>query len=271
MVKNGYTLLVPSAEIPEFLDKARGELKSSIREQLLLQLGKVAERLYDMKFIEQRKYDSSIFDLALETVAGRLSAVALGAVRDPLYDFRSTLIVAKSDAGSRRQFVLLNTENATLRQCFEKLPKVKPYKFDRFLSEEDPDYEANRKRGEFWHGIFEAHDWSMSMMGYAAQLSVQPDITAMGVTPEELNGYFSSPDVRRMDYVRESVAITYVRGLVGNTPIEKINPYTLLEYFEQARHYLDTETGKDACALLDEKVCKGFGEVDIASLTLSAS
>ena len=40
MVKNGYTLLVPSAEISEFLDKARDALKSSIREQLLLQLGK---------------------------------------------------------------------------------------------------------------------------------------------------------------------------------------------------------------------------------------
>ena len=42
MVKNGYTLLVSSAEIPEFLDKARDTLKGSIREQLLLQLGKVA-------------------------------------------------------------------------------------------------------------------------------------------------------------------------------------------------------------------------------------
>ena len=106
-------------------------------------------------------------------------------------------------------------------------------------------------------------------MGFAAQLSVQPDITAMNITADDLKDYFSDPDIRRMDYVRNSTAINKVRELLGSTPIEKVNPYTLLEYFNRARSYLDSEQGEDECLILDEKVCAGFCNVDIESLTLS--
>lgn len=269
MVKNGYILNVSSNNLPSFLEEVRTELKEVVRDQVLMQVAKVAERLYDMKFVEQQKYDASILDLAVSSVAQRVSGVALGAFRDPYLDFRATLIIAKSDPQGKKQYVLLNTENGLIKRYFEKHKKVTPYKFDRFLDVDEPDHGENLRRGEFWRELFEKHNWNMSLMGFAAQLSVQPDITAMNITADDLKDYFSDPDIRRMDYVRNSIAINKVRELLGSTPIEKVNPYTLLEYFNRARSYLDSEQGEDECLILDEKVCAGFCNVDIESLTLS--
>ena len=269
MVKNGYILNVSGSNLPSFLEEVRTELKEVIRDQVLMQVAKVAERLYDMKFVEQQKYDASILDLAVSSVAQRVSGVALGAFRDPYLDFRATLIIAKSDPQGKRQYVLLNTENGLIKRYFEEHKKVKPYKFDRFMEKDDPGYEENIGHGEFWRELFEKHGWNMSLMGYAAQLSVQPDVSAMNITAEDLKDYFSDPDIRRMDYVKSSVAIHKVRELLGNTPIEKVNPYTLLEYFNRGRAYLNSEQGRDDCKILDEKVLSGFCNVDIESLTLS--
>ena len=58
MVKNGYILNVSTKNIASFLDKVRLELKDVVREQVLMQTAKSTEWLYDMKFIEQRKYDA---------------------------------------------------------------------------------------------------------------------------------------------------------------------------------------------------------------------
>lgn len=73
MVKNGYILNVSTNNIASFLDKVRLELKDVIREQVLMQTAKSTEWLYDMKFIEQRKYDASILDMALAMTAQRIS------------------------------------------------------------------------------------------------------------------------------------------------------------------------------------------------------
>lgn len=269
MVKNGYILDVSSNNLPSFLDEVRTELKEVVRDQVLMQVAKVAERLYDMKFVEQQKYDSSILDMAVNSVAQRVSGVALGAFRDPYLDFRATLIIAKADQKGKHHYVLLNTENGLIKRYFEEHEKVTPYKFDRFLEESDPSYEENVSHGEFWRELFEKHGWNMSLMGFAAQLSVQPDITGMNITPSDLQDYFSNPDIRRTDYVRNSIAINKVRELLGNTPIEKVNSYTLLEYFNRGRAYLDSEQGKDECFILDEKVHLGFCNIDIESLGLS--
>lgn len=120
MVKNGYILNVSTNNIASFLDKVRLELKDVIREQVLMQIAKSTEWLYDMKFIEQRKYDASILDMALAMTAQRISGVALGAFKDSLFDFRSTLIIAKSDPDHQFQYVLLNAANNFIRYYFEE-------------------------------------------------------------------------------------------------------------------------------------------------------
>lgn len=269
MVKNGYILKVSTNQLQAFLSKVRTELKDEVREQVLMQIAKTAERLYDMKFVEQRKYDSSILDMAIASAAQRISGVALGAFKDPLFDFRATLIIAKADAHNERQFVLLNTENGLIRYYFEKLEEVEPFKFDRFLDSEDPDQEENECRGVFWHNLLQESNWNLNLTGYAAQLSVQPNISTMNITAEDLRAYFSDPEIRRMDYVKHSVIISKVQGLLGSTPIEQTNPYTLLEYFDRAYAYINSEQGQDECLLFDEKVKPGFCNVDVESLELS--
>lgn len=145
MVKNGYILNVSTNNIASFLDKVRLELKwTLIREQVLMQTAKSTEWLYDMKFIEQRKYDASILDMALAMTAQRISGVALGAFKDSLFDFRSTLIFAKSDPDHQFQYVLLNAANNFIRYYFENLEEVVPFKFNRFLDEEAPGQEGER-------------------------------------------------------------------------------------------------------------------------------
>lgn len=269
MVKNGYILRVSTNQLQTFLSKVRTELKDEVREQVLMQVAKTAERLYDMKFVEQRKYDSSILDMAIASAAQRISGVSLGAFKDPLFDFRATLIIAKADTHNERQFVLLNTENGLIRYYFEKLEEVEPFKFDRFLDSENPDHEENECRGIFWHNLLQESNWNLSLTGYAAQLSVQPDISTMNITAEDLRAYLSDPEIRRMDYVKHSVIISKVRGLLGNTPIDQTNPYTLIEYFDRAYAYINSEQGQDECLLLDEKVKCGFCNVDIEALELS--
>ena len=151
MVKNGCILNVSTNNIASFLDKVRLELKDVIREQVLMQTAKSTEWLYDMKFIEQRKYDASILDMALAMTAQRISGVALGAFKDSLFDFRSTLIIAKSGPDHQFQYVLLNAANNFIRYYFENLEEVIPFKFDRFLDEEAPGQEENEAHGIFWH------------------------------------------------------------------------------------------------------------------------
>ena len=269
MVKNGYILNVSTNNIASFLDKVRLELKDVIREQVLMQTAKSTEWLYDMKFIEQRKYDASILDMALAMTAQRISGVALGAFKDSLFDFRSTLIIAKSDPDHQFQYVLLNAANNFIRYYFENLEEVVPFKFNRFLDEEAPGQEENEAHGIFWHKLFEHSNWNLSLVGYAAQLSVQPDVTAMGITAEELKNYFSDPEIRRMDYVKRTIMIRMIKDLLGSTPIEKTDPYLLMEYFERASLYLQSEQGEDDCFLLDEKVKPGFCSIDTDALTLS--
>ncbi len=271
MVKNGYILNVSTKNLPAFLDGMRREIKEVIKEPLLMQIAKEAEKLYDMKFVEQAKYSDSIFNMALQTVAQRISGVALGACRDPHFDYRATIIIAKPSSDHRKQYVLLNTENAAIKHYFEHLETVIPYKFDRFLDEEQPEevHAVNAEHGRFWHEVFEEHNWNLSMVGYAAQLSVQPDVMAMEIAAVDLEPFFSPPEMRCMDYVKRSVKVNKVRDLIGSTPIEKINPYTLTEYFERAALFLDSEAGGDECFLLDEKVKKGFCNVDISLLSVS--
>ena len=96
MVQNGYVLNVSTAGLPAFLQRVRNELKTVTREGVLSQVAKAAEMLYDMKFIEGRKYETSIFEQAVGMVAGRVSGVALGAFRDDRFDFRASLIIAKA-------------------------------------------------------------------------------------------------------------------------------------------------------------------------------
>lgn len=129
MVQNGYVLNVSTAGLPAFLQRVRNELKAVTREGVLSQVAKSAEMLYDMKFIEGRKYETSIFEQAVGMVAGRVSGVALGAFRDDRFDFRANLIIAKVGDNDEFQYVLLNTENTIIRHYWDSLPEVQQYNF----------------------------------------------------------------------------------------------------------------------------------------------
>lgn len=269
MVQNGYILHVSTAGLPAFLQRVRSELKTVIREGVLSQVAKSAEMLYDMKFIEGRKYDASIFDQALSMVSARISGVALGAYRDDRLDFRTNLIIAKSGENDEFQYVLLNTDNHIIRHYWEELSEVQRYRFDITVPEDNTDYEENSERGRIWHSIFEEAGWNIHLTGYAAQLSVQPKVEEMNIAPEELTEYFADADIRSGEYVKNSVALSKVKALVGNTPIEQINPYTLLEYFRRGIAFVDTHQGAVESKKLYDQIKTGFGPVMTDDLTLS--
>lgn len=147
MVQNGYILNVSTAGLPVFLQRVRSELKAITREGVLTQVAKSVEMLYDMKFIEQRKYETSIFEQALSIVDGRISGVALGAFKDDRLDFRASLIIAKSGEKNKFQYVLLNTENTLIHHYWDELAETQQFKFDSTVTEEDPDYEENTEHG----------------------------------------------------------------------------------------------------------------------------
>lgn len=75
MVQNGYILNVSTEKLPEFLKKVRENLKEIVREGVLSLVAKSAERLYDMKFVEGLKYETSIFDQAAGMVSARFPAL----------------------------------------------------------------------------------------------------------------------------------------------------------------------------------------------------
>lgn len=268
MVQNGYILHVSSAGLPAFLKKVRKDLIPIIREGVLLQVTKAAETLYDMKFIEQRKYENSIFDQAVNLVSSRISGVALGAFKDDIFDFRSNLIIAKSGEKNKFQYVLLNTENAMIRHYWDELPETEIYKYDITMYD-DPDYEMNAERGRVWHSIFEEYGWNIHLTGYAAQLSVQPKVDEMNITVNELQEFLTDEIIRSCEYVRHSVVLNKVKSLIGNTPIEQINPYTLLDYFQRGIDYAETDQGVIECKKFQKQVEKGFGPVMLDALALS--
>ena len=269
MVQNGYILHVSTAGLPAFLQRVRNELKAVTREGVLSQVAKSAEMLYDMKFIEGQKYEASIFDQAVGMVAGRVSGVALGAFRDDRFDFRASLIIAKAGENDAFQYVLLNTENSSIRHYWDTLSEVQQYNFDITVTEDAPGFEDNAERGRIWHSIFEEAGWNIHLTGYAAQLSVQPKVDEMNLTPEELSEHFADTEIRSGEYVKNSVALSKVRALVGNTPIEQINPYTLLEYFGRGFAYVKTHQGEVDCKKLRDQVKAGFGPIMLDALTLS--
>lgn len=268
MVPNGYILNVSTAELPAFLHRVRFELKEFTRDAVLNQIAKAAETLFDMKFLELRKYEQSIFDQALGIVAGRISGVALGAFKDDRLDFRANLVIAKCSEDGEKQYVLLNTDNPMIRYWWEELDEVLPFKYDSSLDEDDPEYADNNERGTFWHDIFTASGWNIHLTGYAAQLSVQPNIEQMNITVDELRDRFTDPEIRSGDYVKNAVIIGKVRELVGNTPIEKITPYTMLDFFQRGIGYAESAQGRSDAMKLYQKVGEAFRPVILDSLTL---
>ena len=268
MVQNGYILNVSTEKLPEFLKKVREDLKEIVREGVLSLVAKSAERLYDMKFVEGLKYETSIFEQAVGMVSGKISGVALGAFHDDRFDFRASLIIAKpKDENS--QYVLLNTENFLIQHYWDELPEVQSYKFDAAVAEDDPSYEENAEHGRIWHDIFEDAGWNIHLTGYAAQLSVQPKVEDMNISPDELKDFFSDPDIRSGEYIKNSVIIGKIKAMIGNTHIEQINPYTLLEYFLRGIAYADTQKGLAERRKLYNQIKTAFGPVMLDAITLS--
>lgn len=270
MVQNGYQLIVSTEKLPEFLKKVREDMKEIVREGVLALVAKSVERLYDMKFIEGRKYETSIFDQAVGMVSGKISGIALGAFHDDRFDFRASLIIAKSAEDNKSQYVLLNTENFLIQHYWDELPEVQPFKFDSTIPEDDPDYDENAEHGRIWHSIFEDAGWNIHLTGYAAQLSVQPKVEDMNISPDELKEFFSDPEIRSGEYIKSSVIVGKIKSMIGNTPIEQINPYTLLEYFLRSIAYADTQKGLVERQKLYGQIKTAFAPVMIDAITLSA-
>ena len=52
-------------------------------------------------------------------------------------------------------------------------------------------------------------------------------------TADELSKYFAEADICSEAYAENSIKLSKVKALIGNTPIEKSNPSPLLAYFRQ--------------------------------------
>lgn len=107
------------------------------------------------------------------------------------------------------------------------------------------------------------------LTGYAAQLSVQPKVEDMNISPDELKEFFSDPDIRSGEYIKNSVIIGKIKAMIGNTHIEQINPYTLLEYFLRGIAYADTQKGLAERRKLYNQIKTAFGPVMLDAITLS--
>lgn len=149
MVQNGYILNVSTEKLPEFLKKVREDLKEIAREGVLSLVAKSVERLYDMKFVEGLKYETSILNRLSVGIRQDFRAIALGAFHDDRFDFRASLY--RKAKGENSQYVLLNTENFLIQHYWDELPEVQSYKFDAAVAEDDPSYEENADHGRIWH------------------------------------------------------------------------------------------------------------------------
>ena len=128
---------------------------------------------------------------------------------------------------------------------------------------------AMQNAAGYEHSIFDEAGWNIHLTGYAAQLSIQPKIDEMNLSVDELSEYFADADIRSGEYVKDSVALGKVRALMGSTPIEQINPYTLLEYFQRGLAYVETRQGEIESRKLYEQIKAGFGPIIPDALTLS--
>ena len=118
------------------------------------------------------------------------------------------------------------------------------------------------------HSEIQKHRY-IHLTGYAAQLSVQPKVEDMNISPDELKEFFSDPDIRSGEYIKNSVIIGKIKAMIGNTHIEQINPYTLLEYFLRGIAYADTQKGLAERRKLYNQIKTAFGPVMLDAITLS--
>ncbi len=91
----------------------------------------------------------------------------------------------------------------------------------------------------------------------------------MNISPDELKEFFSDPDIRSGEYIKNSVIIGKIKAMIGNTHIEQINPYTLLEYFLRGIAYADTQKGLAERRKLYGQIKTAFGPVMLDAITLS--
>lgn len=92
----------------------------------------------------------------------------------------------------------------------------------------------------------------------------------MNISPDELKEFFSDPEIRSGEYIKSSVIVGKIKSMIGNTPIEQINPYTLLEYFLRSIAYADTQKGLVERQKLYSQIKTAFAPVMIDAITLSA-
>ena len=87
--------------------------------------------------------------------------------------------------------------------------------------------------------------------------------------PYSLSNFWGALHIRSGEYIKNSVIIGKIKAMIGNTHIEQINPYTLLEYFLRGIAYADTQKGLAERRKLYNQIKTAFGPVMLDAITLS--
>ena len=267
MVQNGYKIMLPEkTSVNEYIIKLRHEMREKTHDIAKSLLAKDVEKLWDAKFIDRCEYEKSIFEFAKARVNERMAGIANGMFFDGRYDLRSTMNVVKITDESI--IILFNTSNKELRDYFESLPEVLPYKYYADLSEADITESENNEIGLFWQDQYEACNWKTSLLGLSAQVTLQTNLDEMNIDTADLRQYFRDPKDRMVEYIESHIVVDRVRLLIGNVPIENISPLALEEFFNEAYKFLKSREGLKEYNKIKEKIECGFMPVDIGSLTL---
>lgn len=278
MVRNGYCLSVPAGgtlDLFRFFETVRKDMQDIQQKAVLKVLARETQALYDAKFIDGTKYpNQSILQLATERLQNTLNAVQSGGCGDARFDFQCSLILLHDtkvslddidESDGRHFYCLFNAAYEPFIARFEQYPEVHPYKYFIDGPEKGMSEEENEKHGEFWSQKFEACGWIKTLLGPYVQLTVQPDLSKMELSPEMLKPYFDSVKKRASNYAEVVALRETVRHWLKNTPIEKVEPTALTELFLAAHASSEFKVRKKRILHNTEK---GFLPIDVGNLTL---
>ena len=166
-------------------------------------------------------------------------------------------------------YCLFTSNNKELKEYFETIPEIKSYKYyaDKIL--EDITEEENEKRGLFWHSKYETANWNTSFLGLSAQLTTQPDILSVTISPDDIKEFYRDKEVRMDEYIKSRIVIDKVAQFIGAVPIDKISPDILEDYFRQGYDFLNSDEGIKAYNSIKEKIGAAFTNVDSSLIVLN--
>jgi hypothetical protein len=106
------------------------------------------------------------------------------------------------------------------------------------------------------------------LLGLSAQITAQPDLTSVSISPNDIKEFYRDKSVRKEEFIKSRIVIEKVSQLVGAVPIEKIAPTMLEEFFREGYAYLETPEGKKRYKNIESDIGEGFLPIDSSSITL---